>query len=73
MEADSEAQRRKLEKFTDELSQEFFALRATYNEVSGIYYINYVKLFIGTLPLKKETLPIPTSLYYMVCINKSMI
>ncbi|CAH3181932.1 unnamed protein product, partial [Porites lobata] len=33
LEADNEAQRRKLEKFTDELSQEFSALRATYNEL----------------------------------------
>ena len=34
MVADNEVQRSKLEKFRDELSQEFSALRATYSEVS---------------------------------------
>lgn len=41
MEADDEALRSNLEKLKDELSQEFVALRATYNEVSRSY-INYI-------------------------------
>ena len=70
MEADNEVQRSKLEKFRDELSQEFSALRATYSEVSGSKVNIKNKLYKLTISppppaLKKETLPIPTPRHVM--------
>lgn len=56
MEANDAAQRSKLERFRDELSQEFSALRATYNEVSGSEYINSTILinYRTPSPFKKK-------------------
>ena len=59
MEADNEAQRRKLEKFTDELSHEFSALRATYNEVSRILIYKLCKIIYRNFPLKKRDVTYP--------------